>query len=264
MNAKPFKSRRSAPEMEITVLGSGGTAPTRSRACSSFLVDGKIMIDAGPGSFYNLRKFQMDPLQIQAVLLTHLHGDHLFDLPTLIWGMAADGRRETLLVYGPSGTRDAVKALLEAGRTPKTFVAYDVEVHDIFPGESLKVGAFNVNTAAGMHTIQDVAYRLELGSPSVTFSGDTQPSDGVVRLASKTDVLFHEASFLGQEEEQARTTGHTTATQAGEVARRAEARALVLTHVTPRLGKNQEELVSEARAKFRNVAVSFDGLMVVI
>lgn len=94
----------------------------------------------------------------------------------------------------------------------------------------------------------------------VVLSGDTRPSERTVEMARGADLLVHEATFAEEEAARAAETGHSTAREAAQVARRAGVQRLVLTHFSARYSRDTSELVDEARSVFEHVVAARDGL----
>src|SRR5207245_5547857 len=94
----------------------------------------------------------------------------------------------------------------------------------------------------------------------VVFTGDTRPCAAVVDAAKGADLLIHEATFGKEEKDRAKETGHSTAHEAAQVALAANAKRLVLSHVSARYSVSAEELVKEAREVFRETVVAKDGM----
>jgi ribonuclease Z len=98
---------------------------------------------------------------------------------------------------------------------------------------------------------------------TVVYTGDTRPCEATLEAATGCDLLIHEATFSDEEAERAQRTGHTTASQAGELARRAGARRLVLTHLSARYSERPNVLEREAKRACSgdcDVVVAYDGL----
>ena len=98
----------------------------------------------------------------------------------------------------------------------------------------------------------------------IVISGDTRPCDGTIAIAHDADLLIHEATFADDEATRALETGHSTAREAADVARRAEVRRLVLTHISARYSREAHELEREARSVFANTSVAKDGTEIVL
>jgi ribonuclease Z len=146
--------------MRVTFLGTGGGIPSISRSLPSVAVtfSGElILFDCGEGTQRQMMKAGTGFRQKLTILLTHLHGDHVFGLPGLIYTLSMLDRRHPLRVIGPRGTKDFVSALLSIrfGR-----LSYDIDVKEIDGGIAYESRDFVVEATDASHTVKSLAYRL--------------------------------------------------------------------------------------------------------
>lgn len=218
--------------MKLTVLGCSGTYPGPTSACSSYLLEAdgfRLVLDAGNGSLGELQN-HCDVLDIDAVLLSHLHADHCLDLVANSYARRyhPDGIPPKLPVYGPVSTQDRLCGAFE--RRPDDGLSDIYDFRTIGPG-CVQLGPFRVELARVNHPVEAYAVRLSAGGGSVTYSGDTGACDQLVRLARGTDLFLCEAAFLDEPDNPPGI--HLSGREAGEHATRADAGRLVLTHLVP-------------------------------
>ena len=218
--------------MKLTVVGCAGTFPGPDAACSSYLIeqDGfRLLVDAGNGSTGALQR-SIGLLDIDAVLISHLHGDHYLDLVTYTYARRyhPDGSPGSLPVYGPEGLEDHVKGAF--GRPVDDLLAAVYEFHEVSAGK-LDVGPFEVALALVNHPVETYAMRIAAAGRSLTYSADSGLCDGLVDLARGTDLFLCEASYLEGEDNPPDI--HLTGKEAADHAKRADVERLVLTHLVP-------------------------------
>lgn len=228
--------------MRLRIFGSGGSAVSAKRACPSFLLEESILFDVGPGSLRNLRTSNVDPNGIHEVYISHPHADHISDLIPFLWAVQIDGRQEELKVYGPPGFKDTFQKLLDCTNTPPSFFTFPLSIRELNFGDRMNT----VSTCPTIHSIPTLAFRVDLGGRSFCYSADTSRSSAIVNLARNVDLLLHEATFLEDQASIADLTRHSTARTAGEVAKDAGARQLVLFHLPPPNEKRENEFSSQA------------------
>ncbi|WP_018639715.1 MBL fold metallo-hydrolase [Parafrankia elaeagni] len=233
--------------MKLTILGCSGTYPGPTSACSSYLIEDegfRLVLDAGNGSVGELQH-HCDIRDVDAVLLSHLHGDHCLDLVATSYARRyhPEGMPPKLPVYGPINTQERLCGAFE--RWPEDSLADIYDFRTIGPGR-LHVGPFRIDLARVAHPIEAYGVRVTAGGRTLTYSGDTGVCDRLVRLAQGSDLFLCEASFLDGEDNPPDL--HLTGKDAGEHATRADVGRLVLTHLVP--WGNVERTHGEARDAF--------------
>jgi len=282
--------------LEVVVLGSGGPGAT-GRAGSSYLVllDGvpRILVDAGPGSFARLGEAKMSLSRTDIVLLTHLHIDHVGELPGLFKARAVSGGGPIhFQVFGPDGRRgkgdeatfpstsrwmqllfdkQGAFGYLRDFSSPMTIQTTDVRTAlqpERDPQVLLSDGRLTIRAIAGHHRdAPAVIYRIDYAGKSVTFSGDIDASGlpGLRKIARGTDLLVFNSVVLDPPQSPAILyTLHTPPKAIGELARDVGAGQLVLSHLSPVIDREHDAVgASIARAYSGQVSYASDGAVLV-
>ncbi len=166
--------------------------------------------------------------QVDAVFISHGHPDHCADLNPMLRARAlrADPL-PPLPVYALPGALDAVLALDRPGMLAHAYVLPEFTV-----GRGIDIGPFRAQTSLLPHWLPNAGIRLTASGRVLAYTGDTGPCPDVVDLARGADLLLAEASYVDQVPEDSRQY-LTSARQAGQQARDADIRQLVLTHLLP-------------------------------
>ena len=221
----------------LTVLGCDGSWTGPGGAGSGYLVRWgpvTVMMDAGPGTFANLQRF-VDPASLDAVILSHHHPDHWTDLHMVAARARFAQGRSALPVYAPAGL---------AGRSGLSdAVALDWRV--VTDADRVDIKGVACTFHRTDHARETLGVRLDDGVRALGYSADTGPAFPLVRLGSGLDLLLCEATYTVDHEG---TAGHMSGRQAGEQARQAAARRLVITHRWPTI--DPSVLGDEARVAF--------------
>ncbi len=233
--------------MLLTVLGCSGTFPGRDSCCSAYLVeeDGfRLVLDLGNGSIGNLQR-HAGLLDLDAVVLSHLHGDHCLDLVPYSYARRyhPQGRPPPLPVYGPAGTRERLCNAFES--PPKDGLRDIYAVQQVRSGK-VEIGPFSVELFPVAHPVEAYAIRVEAGGRCLAYSGDTGPSLGLLDAAHDADLLLCEASW--QSADGLPDNLHLTAREAAWHAGKAGVGRLLLTHLLPWL--RPEVSLEQAAAAF--------------
>lgn len=217
----------------VLALGTAAAVPDERHASTHLALDGErgfCLIDCGGRPILRIRQAGLALDRLSGLIVTHFHPDHVAGIPLLLMDTWLLGRTEPLPVYGLQDATERYNTLMDLFRRDEWPGFFDTPCH-VIPEE---VGAlvieddeFRVVGAPVEHVVPTLGLRMENKRTGgvVAYSGDTSPCDAVVELARDADILIHEAAKA--------TPGHTGAAQAGEIARRAGARRLVLIHYRP-------------------------------
>jgi ribonuclease Z len=146
--------------MRLCFLGTGGSWPTRDRntVCVALTHSrDTILLDCGEGTQRQMMDSPVSPHRIAAILVSHLHGDHVLGIPGLVQSMSLNGREHPLRIIGPAGTAESVKRLLTATIFSSGF---DVEVLEISKESKTKVGELEIDCANSCHGLDGLAFRI--------------------------------------------------------------------------------------------------------
>lgn len=243
--------------MKVTVVGCSGTFPGPQSCCSAYLFqadDFSLLVDAGNGATGALQQ-HIGILDLDAIAISHLHGDHYLDLVTYTYARRyhPSGCPGPLPVYGPDGTRNQVASAYAKPVDALLDAVYDFRN---LSGTSVDIGPFRVDLARVNHPVETYAMRVSADGGSVTYSADTGVSDALVDLAQGTDVFLCEASYSDGDENPPDV--HLTGREAGEHAARAGVGRLVLTHLVP-WGDSQRTLESATSSYDGDISLAATG-----
>jgi ribonuclease BN (tRNA processing enzyme) len=222
--------------MKLTILGQYGPYPKAGGACSGYLVSNdsgstNIAVDMGPGVLGRLFEW-VSVEDLTAVVLTHLHFDHISDILAMQYALQFSGR-SSLPVYAPSQPAP-VRALLEGGK------------FSVLPHEDGMIGDIAVSFSPAAHPVPGSSVAFSQSGRRIVCTGDTNMHDALIPFCEGADLLLADAGLP----KQAWTpkAPHLSAELCGSVAAQARVKRLVLTHFSPRF--SEEAILDEAKAVF--------------
>ena len=232
--------------MKLIILGNNGPYPCAGGACSGYLLRSdsgrsNLLIDCGTGTLANLAK-HLDWDALDAVILSHLHFDHMSDMLPMQYALQFHPRAEALPVYAPL-TPAPVRALL------------DVPAYALHPMEDVQIGEFSVRFFRGRHPVESHAMRIECDGAVFVYTGDTNEIENLDRFAANADLLLSDAGLSSADWKL--SAPHLSAAGCGRLARSANVRRLLLTHLNPKY--LPASLADEARMEFANVEIATIG-----
>ena len=244
---------------EWIVLGTAASVPDAEHDTIGYVLRGAswaVLIECGGSPLYKLARLGIQREELEAVVLTHGHADHIYGLPMLVQGLWLGGREAPLPIYGPSQTLDRARQLLALFDLDEREEMFEIQWKQIPLRENREVlspHGIKITASPVIHGSEDaVALRLDQLATgwSLVYSSDTEPAPALVRLAAGANLLIHEAA--------GEAAGHSSPAQAAEVAREAGVERLVLTHY-PVVDVDLEQWRRKAAGQGVEVELAQDG-----
>ncbi len=292
--------------INVTFLGTGGSLPTKERGLPSVALrrDGELIIlDCGEGTQRQMMHAGLGFNRPTAILISHLHGDHILGLPGLLQTMSSLARDKPVDLYGPKGLTSFLDLIYKPLGYPANF---QIRSKELGPEDQVDRGEYVIKTALAKHDIPCLAYCIEekqrpgkfhpekakkLGVPEgplwgdlqhgkvvkierktvkpeevvenarpglkIVYAIDTRPADAVKTLAKGADLLIHDGGFAEERRPKAQEYYHSTAREAAQVAKTANAKRLAVVHISA-VTRDDSVLLREARKVFRQTIVPRD------
>ncbi|MBE5774158.1 MAG: MBL fold metallo-hydrolase [Clostridiales bacterium] len=232
--------------MKLTVLGNNGPYPCKGGACSGYLLtsdsgDTCILIDCGTGVLARLQE-AVSLGDIDAVVLSHLHFDHMSDMLPMQYALQFNPREKALPVIAPA-TPEPVRALLQCPH------------YDLWPTEDTTIGEMRISFSPARHPVETYAVCVSCDGAKFVFTGDSNQDLLMELFCEGADLLLADAGL--SKADHRFTSPHYSAEMCGQLAKNAHVRKLVLTHFNPKYDKN--DLLAEAQCFFAETAIAEIG-----
>ena len=226
--------------MRLTVVGCSGSYPGPDSPASCYLLEAdqdgrtwRVLMDLGSGALGALHRY-VDPLSIDAVLLSHLHADHCLDLCGLYVMLkhspVGPTPRPRVPVWGPSTTAARLARAYDLPTDPG--MSAELDVHSWSDGETVRIGPFAVTAMRVNHPVEAYGMRIEHDGAVLAYTGDTDSCDALKALCHNATIMLADAAFVDGRDE---VEGiHLSGRRAAQAALDAEGvQRLVLTHLPP-------------------------------
>jgi ribonuclease Z len=239
--------------MRLIFFGTSGAVPSAGSGNVSLglVLDGCcLLVDASGNPVQSLLRAGIDPLELEGVVLTHTHIDHLYGLPSLLHALWLMGRTRPLRFFSNSATAEAARGLFEVFQLTSKPGLFSLvwetgeELETLLPGGAL-LRLFPVE-----HSVPTSGVKLTEAGRALVYSADTGPCRRVAAEASGAAGLIHEASACAGDEDRLNRAGHSSGRQAAEAARRAGVKCLFLCHFDLKRS-GAEEVRKEAAESFK-------------
>ncbi len=252
----------------LTILGSASALPfsDRNPSAQALSVHGRLfLLDCGEGTQQRIRQEHLSFVKIEAVFISHIHGDHCFGLFGLLSTMSLYHRVAPLHIFGPQNLGPIIKFYLSYFGQD---LGYEIVFHPI-TAQGLAMTTKNVTVTAFPlnHKMDCYGYRFdEIVTPrrnpwkprSYAYVSDTAPFPELASYVKDVDLLYHEATYPAGMEDKAQQYYHSTSLQAAQCARDAGARQLIIGHYSSRI-KDISSLAEECREIFPESFTVNDG-----
>ena len=298
-------------KFELTILGCNSAMPAHGRFPTSQVlnVSGELLlIDCGEGTQIRMSEYKIKRNHIRHVLISHLHGDHIYGLPGFLGSLSHLSRATPLKIYGPTGIKEYIETCL---RLSQSHISYEIEIYEIAPTEVtalFKTSKFTVEAFPVNHRIPTLGYviretprPININKDSISLYNLTVPeikaikagkdlvredkviSNEELTLSRKSSrsyaycadtqivgwskdhlkcvsLLYCETTYLDDMKEQAHQRGHSTALEAGLLAKELEVGKLLIGHYSSRY-RTIDPLVEQAESVFSDVEGGYDGMI---
>ncbi|MDO5662114.1 MAG: MBL fold metallo-hydrolase [Brachybacterium sp.] len=226
--------------MKVHVIGCAGSFAGIDSAASSYLVEHtdsegrtwRVLLDLGSGAFGPLQKL-IDPAELDAVVISHLHPDHFLDITGLevFWAYNERCDLPQLPVFGPADLPTRLRAVMNRpGDVPDGIEDIPFDYRTLTDGGTFHIGPITVEVRLVLHPVEAYGFRITADEKVLVYSGDSDSCTALDDLARDADLFLCEAGYIEKRDD--RFAGvHLTGRRAGETAARAGARSLALTHV---------------------------------
>lgn len=256
---------RKGMKLKLIILGSGTYQPEPERNSSAYLIKtahSKICFDFGRGAIERLYQANVHPNDLEAIFISHWHPDHISDLlPLLHIILAPSGdwpkRKKPLKIFGPRGTIRSIDYLKKATLLDEFENKDKITIQEIknvlIKGYDWQVNSYKTFHNAGVAAL---SYRLKSANKIFAYSGDTAESAGLKNALKDADVALVEAGWP----EKKAPKIHLSGSKAGQLAKQAKVKKLIITHVSPYYLKNFNPLL-DAKTSFGRSAILAKDLM---
>lgn len=262
-NLRRNASNGEDPLLELIVIGSGTGIPSLRRGAPGLLVHSgeiRLLIDSGSGTLGRMLQVGVTHQDVDLLLYTHLHPDHVSDLVPIIFASkyADEPREKELLCIGGPGFQSYFERLKDLYGSWIEPQSYPLTIKEI-PQKGLVYRDLKIVSKPMIHLAESVGYRIEFrDGRSVAISGDTDYCQNIIDLASEVNILVLECSFP----EGKKVEGHLTPSLAGRIALQSHCNKLLLTHFYPIC--DQFDIVSQCRQVYPGEIIVAEDLMKIV
>jgi ribonuclease Z len=242
--------------IELCFLGTGGSVATAERDNTSFFIKKKdvlFLVDCPGGVFQKIKKFNVDPRLVSAILVTHIHPDHIYGLPSLVHSLMMD--EGLIRLYGSAESVQLCKNLLDLFHLREKKVKMRIEFIVLDAGDSFELEKSVQSTSLKVsHSPSSLAFhfRFDEGEKDLLYSGDTPCDPSLFQYAAEKDYLIHDCSAPSRffEEHPSLKTMHTHSLELGQYSQECRVQCLIPCHFFGELDFSNQDIEEEIRKNY--------------
>lgn len=188
-------------DLRLCFIGSGNAFSPGGLCCNGFVVNDRFLFEAPPQALQSLNHLEFDPNQLEAIVLSHHHGDHFLGLPFLLLHFRYRGRTRPLRIIGPAGTEALARQIAEGVFPGVLETPYDLEWTTAQPGTPIHLDGLTIEPTKVVHDERlevSLGYACSLGGTKFGYTGDTKMCDAVLDLARHSQLLVSECASRDQ------------------------------------------------------------------
>jgi len=238
--------------MNITFIGTGDAFGSGGRMNTCFYVETPVvnfLVDCGAGTLSGLKKHQIVPEHIDAILISHFHGDHYGGVPYFLLDAAIGQRKKELTIISPPGGKEKLTQLLTL-LYPGTEVLEKLDLYfvEYQPFEEVIIGKLYLHAFPVIHNEASLPHglRIKVADQILSYSGDTEWTDNLIQLCEDADLFICECNFFNL-----KVKGHFNYTELLEKRDELNCKRIMLTHFGTEMLNNLEHV---------SLDCAFDGL----
>lgn len=255
--------------MIVTILGSSAKQ-TDIRECVSLLIDVNditILFDAGPGIVSSFNRAHRNLIDVDTLILTHVHGDHILGFSYFVYNRVVEYNQKKelygdkpLKVIGKKETIDFAKNMLRVAYEGMK-IPFDISYVIVESSDEINLNdTTSLKFIDAIHAVPTLSTIITANGKKIVYTSDTLPNEALIEPALNAELLIHEAMYTNDNYSKSRKSKHATGVDAGNIANRIHANQLVLVHIAPNLFGNEKKLLSEIAMEYNGVvSIPFDG-----
>lgn len=256
--------------MIVTILGSSAKQ-TSLRECVSVLLDVEdetILFDVGPGVISSLARVNRKASEVNKLIMTHVHGDHILGFAYFIWARNGEIKaikdcnydKYELNVYGQKDTLQLAKSMLNMAY-PGLKLLFKLNLIEIQKNTPISCSDnTNISFYDAIHAVPTISTVIKSHGKKFVYTSDTLPNENLYDVANRASILIHEGMFTNDFFEKSRKSKHSTSLDAANFANEVNAEQLVLVHISPSMFGREGEMLKEAANIYKGaISIPCDG-----